>query len=174
MAFSEFHPMRAGVALGANLGDRVACLTKARADIFALPGIRPPLLSSSLYETEPVDCEPGALKFLNAVIEFGYEGPSFDLLHELQQIEYALGRPAGHEPNRSRTIDLDLLYHGARVADDAQLALPHPRLCFRAFVLQPLAEIRPNLILPGESKTVQQLAAELAPAPSVVRLPMQW
>ncbi len=166
--------MRAGVALGANLGDRLAGLTKARAEILALPGIRPSLLASSLYETEPVDCEAGAQKFLNAVIEFGFEGPSLQLLEELQRIEQALGRPAEHEANRSRTIDLDLLYHGNHVTDEARLALPHPRLRLRAFVLQPLAEIRPNLILPGEKRTVQQLAAELAPTPKVVRLAMQW
>ncbi len=166
--------MRAGIALGANLGDRLACLTKARAEIFALEGVHPPLLSSSLYETDPVECESGAAKFLNGVIELGYEGASLDLLNALQRIETQLGRPVGHEANRSRTIDLDLLYHGNHVSDEARLALPHPRLRLRAFVLQPLAEIRPNLILPGETKTLQQLAADVSPAPSVVRLPMQW
>ena len=166
--------MRAGIALGANLGDRLACLTKARTEILALQGVRPPLLSSSLYETEPVHCEPGAAKFFNAVIEIGFNGSSLDLLQELQRIELALGRPPAHEPNRSRAIDLDLLYHGRHVGDEARLELPHPRLRFRAFVLQPLAEIRPNLILPEETRTVQQLAAELASTPSVVRLSLRW
>ncbi len=166
--------MRAGIALGANLGDRLACLTTARAQIFALEQVRPPLLSSSLYETEPVDCEPGADRFLNAVIEIGFNGPTLHLLEELQRIEQALGRPAAHPRNHSRTIDLDLLYHGSHVADEAHLALPHPRLRFRAFVLEPLAEIRPNLILPAETRTAQQLAAELTPTPSVVRLSLRW
>jgi 2-amino-4-hydroxy-6-hydroxymethyldihydropteridine diphosphokinase len=166
--------MRAGIALGANLGDRLACLTKARAQIFALPGVRPPLLASALYETEPVDCELNAARFLNAVIEFGYSGPSHDLLRELQRIEHELGRPAAHAANRSRTIDLDLLYHGPQIADDKELTLPHPRLHLRAFVLQPLAEIRPNLVLPNESRTIQELVVELGPTPSVVRLPLQW
>ena len=85
--------MRAGIALGSNLGDRVASLTKARERIFALPGISPPLLSSALYETEPVECEPGAEAFLNAVVEIGYEGLSQQLLEELKKIEAALGRP---------------------------------------------------------------------------------
>ncbi len=166
--------MRAGIALGANLGDRVAGLTAARSQIFALPGVRQPLLASSLYETEPVDCEPGALQFINAVIEFGYEGPSSGLLRELQQIEVALGRPASHESNRSRTIDLDLLYHDGHAIDEPELTLPHPRLRFRAFVLQPLAEIRPDLILPGETRTVRQLREVLAPTPPVVRAALQW
>ena len=60
--------MRAGIALGANLGDRLRCLTKAREQIFALPNLSAPFLSSALYETDPVECEPGAEKFLNAVV----------------------------------------------------------------------------------------------------------
>jgi 2-amino-4-hydroxy-6-hydroxymethyldihydropteridine diphosphokinase len=166
--------MRAGIALGANLGDRLLCLTTARARIFAIPEISPPLLSSALYETEPVECEPGAQKFLNAVVEIGYRGSSLQLLEELKRIESALGRPPAHERNRSRTIDLDLLYHGARTIDEAQLQLPHPRLPLRGFVLRPLAEIRPNLVLPEQRKTVRELTEELSPAPSVVRSRLQW
>ncbi len=166
--------MRAGVALGSNLGDRLAALTNARSAIFALAVAEPPLLSSSLYETEAVDCEKGAEKFLNAVIELRFNGPSHELLRELQQIENALGRPSPHESNRSRTIDLDLLYHGNHTIDQPHLTLPHPRAQLRAFVLAPLAEIRPNLILPNERKTVRQLADELEPIRSVVRLSLQW
>lgn len=166
--------MRAGIALGANLGDRHDGLARARAEVFALPGVEAPLLFSSLYETDPVECEPGAAKFLNAVIEVGFKGRSLVLLRELQRIEQQLGRPATHERNRSRTIDLDLLYHGDGMLDASGLTLPHPRLRSRPFVLQPLAEIRPDLILPNESETVRQLAEKLPATPSVVRLPMQW
>ena len=166
--------MRAGIALGANLGDRIAGLTTAREQIFALPGVREPLLASSLYETEPIDCEPGAAKFLNAVIEVGFAGSSSELFHELQRIEHALGRPAAHEPNRSRTIDLDLLYHGDLLVAEPDLTLPHPRLRQRAFVLQPLAEIRPDLILPNDSETIRQLAEKLSATAAVVRFPEQW
>ena len=109
--------MRAGIALGANLDDCVLSLTTARTRILALPGVTPPFLSSALYETEPVGCEPGAEKFLNAVVEIGYGGSSRQLLEELGKIEVALGRPPDHERNRSRTIDLDLLYHGSRTID---------------------------------------------------------
>jgi 2-amino-4-hydroxy-6-hydroxymethyldihydropteridine diphosphokinase len=166
--------MRAGIALGGNLGDRVACLTKARDAIFALPGIHPPLLCSSLYESEAVDCETDAPNFLNAVLEIGHEGDSTDLLRDLQRIEIALGRPPAHERNRSRRIDIDLLYHGARVLDEAGIQLPHPRVALRGFVLQPLTEIRPNLVLPGETKTVRELAEELPPGLPVVRMVLQW
>jgi len=166
--------MRAGIALGANLGDRLLCLTTARNRIFALPGIEPPLLSSLLYETEPVECEAGAAMFLNAVIEIGYGGPSRTLLTELKKIEADLGRPPQHEHNRSRTIDLDLLYHGARVLDEPDLQLPHRRLPLRGFVLHPLADIRPNLVLPGQRRTIHEMTKELAPSPSVVRSALQW
>jgi 2-amino-4-hydroxy-6-hydroxymethyldihydropteridine diphosphokinase len=166
--------MRAGIALGANLGDRLLCLTTARRRIFALPEIVPPLLSSALYETEPVECELGAAKFLNAVVEIGYGGLSRQLLEELKKIEADLGRPPRHGRNRSRTIDLDLLYHGPRLIDEPDLQLPHPRLHLRGFVLHPLAEIRPNLVLPGQQKTIHELTGELSSAPSVVRSALQW
>jgi 2-amino-4-hydroxy-6-hydroxymethyldihydropteridine diphosphokinase len=167
-------PDRAGIALGANLGDRVCSLTTARERILGLPNVTPPFLSSSLYETEPVECEPGAQKFLNAAIEIGYEDSPEQLLIGLQQIEIALGRPATHARNRSRSIDLDLLYFGARKLDDSRLQLPHPRLHLRGFVLRPLAEIRPDLFLPGQSRTVSQLAVELEDNPSVVLASQQW
>ena len=166
--------MRAGVALGANLGDRLLCLTTARRRIFALTEASSPFLSSALYETEPVDCEAGAEKFLNAVVEIGYTGPSRRLLEELKKIESALGRPPEHARNRSRTIDLDLLYHGACTLDEPGLQLPHPRLALRGFVLHPLAEIRSNLVLPGQAKTVRELTEELPCSPSVVRAARQW
>lgn len=166
--------MRAGIALGANLGDRLLCLTTARERIFTLPDAVAPHLSSALYETEPVDCEPGAAKFLNAVVEIGYTGSSRQLLEELNKIEFYLGRPPQHERNRSRTIDLDLLYHGGRILDQPQLQLPHPRLHLRGFVLHPLAEIQPNLVLPGERKTIHEMTEALAPAPLVVRSALQW
>lgn len=166
--------MRAGIALGSNLGDRLVCLTTARARIFTLPEASPPFLSSALYETDPVECEADAEKFLNAVVEIGYAGTSRQLLEDLKKIESILGRPPEHARNRSRTIDLDLLYHGARTLDEPGLHLPHPRLAMRGFVLRPLKEIRPNLVLPGQTKTVHELTAELSHSPSVVRAAWQW
>ncbi len=139
-----------------------------------MAGAASPFLSSALYETEPVDCEPGAEKFLNAVVEIGFAGSSRQLLQELRKIEDALGRPPEHERNRSRTIDLDLLYHGERTVNEPGLELPHPRLHLRGFVLHPLAEIRPDLVLPGQAKTARELAEELAPSGSVVRSARQW
>src|ERR1043166_3194182 len=104
--------MRAGVALGSNLGERLANMRNARREIAPRSATLPPLRCSAIYETEPVDCEKGAAKFFNAVIEFGYTGQPIALRRELAAIERVLGRPAAHERNVSRAIDLALLYFG--------------------------------------------------------------
>ena len=138
-----------------------------------MSGVLPPLRSSAIYETEPVDCEPGAAKFFNAVIEFGYSGPPAQLRRELAAIERTLGRSATHERNVSRPIDLDLLYFGDVISETAELRLPHPRMVHREFVLRPLADIRPDLVLPKQNETVGALLSQL-PASGVVRLELEW
>jgi 2-amino-4-hydroxy-6-hydroxymethyldihydropteridine diphosphokinase len=165
--------MRAGVALGSNLGERLANLRNARKEIAAMNGALPPLRCSAIYETDPVDCEPGAQKFFNAVIEFGYTGRPEELRRELAAIERVLGRPAAHERNVSRPIDLDLLYFGEVVMETDELRLPHPRIVDREFVLRPLAEIRPDLVLAKQTETVSDLLSRL-PMSGVVRLDLEW
>jgi 2-amino-4-hydroxy-6-hydroxymethyldihydropteridine diphosphokinase len=159
--------MRAGISLGSNLGDRFANLSAAAHAISYLG--KGHSLTSGIYETDPIGCEREAPKFLNAVLEIEYEGDAVGLLQKLGQIEVAMGRPADHERNISRNIDIDLLYFGdLRVATE-QLQLPHPRMHLRRFVLQPLADIRPDLILPNQDKTVRELLAELSDSSRVVR-----
>jgi 2-amino-4-hydroxy-6-hydroxymethyldihydropteridine diphosphokinase len=165
--------MRAGVALGSNLGERLANLRNARREIISMKGALPPLRCSAIYETEPIDCEKGAAKFFNAVIEFGYAGQPIELRRELAAIERVLGRPAAHERNVSRPIDLDLLYFGDVIIETAELRLPHPRIVDREFVLRPLADIRPDLILPGQTEAVDVLLLRL-PMTGVVRLDLEW
>lgn len=166
--------MRVGVALGSNLGERLAHLRNARKDIGALRGALPPMRSSAIYETEPVGCEKGAAKFLNAVIEFGYAGNAPDLLLQLAAIEKLWGRPGAHPKNVSRTIDLDLLYFGELEIETVDLQLPHPRIAEREFVLRPLADIRPDLILPKQSESVGVLLLHFTDATAVVRLDLEW
>lgn len=166
--------MRTGIALGSNLGDRLANLCAARKAIVDLPDVAPPILLSAIYETDPVDCEPGAGKFLNAVIEFDYEGDPINLLKKLNEIESALGRPGSHARGVSRKIDIDLLYVGHVKIDIPQLQLPHPRMHLRRFVLQPLADIRPDLILPQQTRTISELFAQLPESGKVVRLTNDW
>jgi 2-amino-4-hydroxy-6-hydroxymethyldihydropteridine diphosphokinase len=165
--------MRAGVALGSNLGERLANLRNARKEISAMSGALPPLRCSAIYETEPIDCEKGAAKFFNAVVEFGYAGRPEELRRSLAGIELILGRPATHERNVSRPIDLDLLYLGELMVETAELRLPHPRIVDREFVLRPLADIRPDLVLPKQTESISALLSRL-PSSGVVRLELEW
>ena len=166
--------MRAAIALGSNIGDRLDNLRAARQQIVDLTGVQSPILSSAIYQTDPVDCEPDAQKFLNAVVEFDYEGDPVNLWKKLAAIEVALGRPPDHPRNVSRKIDIDLLYFGDTKIDRKELQLPHPRMHLRKFVLQPLADIRPDLILPTERKTVRELLAQFDDTCNVVRLTNDW
>ena len=166
--------MRAAIALGSNLGDRLANLQSARDRIRALDGVTEPTVQSAVYETSPFDCEPGAQNFYNAVIEIGFEKSADALFEALQKIERDLGRERNHERNVSRTIDLDLLYFGSERRSDAQLQLPHPRMTERKFVLQPLCDIAPDLRLPGQTKNVGELLAQLQDQGKITRLTENW
>ena len=153
--------MRTGIALGSNLGDRLAHLRAARREIMALENVGGAVTASWVYETEPVGTEADAGAFLNAVIEVEFTGEPAALLGGLQKIEAKLGRPSRHPRNSSRTIDLDLLYIGDCILSGDDIAIPHPRLHLRRFVLAPLAEVRAEMILPGQTKCVRELLAEL-------------
>ena len=166
--------MRTAVALGSNLGDRLENLRVGRKAIFDLATVKPPVLSSAIYETKPIGCEPGAGKFLNAVVEFEYADDPARLLEQLIQIEEALGRKPDHPKNASRTIDIDLLYCGDQRINEERFQLPHPRLHLREFVLHPLADIRPDLILPGQKKDIEDLLAEVDQAGGVIRFAKEW
>jgi 2-amino-4-hydroxy-6-hydroxymethyldihydropteridine diphosphokinase len=182
---------RAAIALGSNLGDRLANLQSARDRIRALEGAREPIVQSAVYETSPVNCEPGAQNFYNAVIEIGFEKSADALFAALQQIERALGReritpsPQSSPPgkggreaigkrNVSRTIDLDLLYFGSEQRAEAALQLPHPQMTQRKFVLQPLCDIAPDLRLPGQTKNVGELLAQLQDQGKITSLRENW
>jgi 2-amino-4-hydroxy-6-hydroxymethyldihydropteridine diphosphokinase len=159
--------MRCGIALGSNLGDRIAHLRAARTALASLhQGSGAPLLSP-VYETEPVDCEPGTAPYLNAVMEIESDLDPAALLHRLQQIERSMGRPSEHLRNAPRTLDLDLLYAGEMTLQSAELTLPHPRIATRRFVLQPLADLHPDLILPGTDRPVASFLSALPLNPSV-------
>jgi len=166
--------MRTAVALGSNLGDRLDNLRAARRQIVELAQVQPPVVFSSIYETEPIGCERGAAKFLNAVIEFDYEGDPVRLLEQLSRVEESLGRKRDHPKNVSRTVDIDLLYCGDRQIDNERLQLPHPQMHLRKFVLQPLADIRSELVLPGQTRTVREMLAELKEPGEVVRVANNW
>jgi 2-amino-4-hydroxy-6-hydroxymethyldihydropteridine diphosphokinase len=166
--------LRTAVALGANLGDRLAQLRAARTQLFALENVSAPFLSSRIYETEPVGTEPDTGAFLNAVIEIAYAGGPRELLAALQEIERRMGRPSKHPRNAPRSIDLDILYCGDRVLVEDDVEIPHPRLHLRRFVLTPLADIRPELVLPGQMRSVAALLASLHDPAAVKLSDLAW
>jgi 2-amino-4-hydroxy-6-hydroxymethyldihydropteridine diphosphokinase len=132
-----------------------------------------PLLCSSLWQSTPVDCPPGSRPFVNAAVALepaAHETPE-SLLTKLQEIEREFGRRPKKVLNEPRPLDLDLITFGSEVRSGPQLTLPHPRAHHRRFVLEPLNEIAPELILPGQTKPIRQLLAELVNDEVVRKLP---
>src|SRR5688572_1863327 len=153
--------MRAGIALGSNIGDRLGHLRAAREAVLALPGVSGPVKLSRIYETEPIGTESDAGAFLNAVLECEFTGQAITLLDHLQDVEEPTGRPSKRPRNAPRTIDLDILYLGNLVLRNEEVVIPHPRLHLRRFVLAPLADIRPDLIPAGQEHSIAELLASV-------------
>lgn len=147
---------RAFVALGANLEDPAAQVRAALEALAALPRVRL-VRASSLYRTAPVGVT-GQPDYINAVAEVSTDLPPGELLTALFRIEEQFGRER-HYRYAPRTLDLDLLLHDELVLHTPDLTLPHPRLHLRAFVLVPLAEIAPDLRLPGRGSVAAWLPA---------------
>lgn len=152
-------PARSAIALGTNLGNRILHLQVARDALKKLAVSGSEFLQSAIYQSSPVDCPGDSPDFYNCVVEFSYSGSPYHLLDATQSIECHLGRTPSDERNSPRIIDLDILYLGQHRETGGILELPHPRLISRRFVLQPLAEIAPQFILPGDTATIaEQLA----------------
>ncbi|MBS0293564.1 MAG: 2-amino-4-hydroxy-6-hydroxymethyldihydropteridine diphosphokinase [Proteobacteria bacterium] len=152
----------AWIGLGANLGDARTALQNALRALAALPGSRL-VQVSSLYRSAPVDA--GGPDYLNVVAELQTALAPLDLLHALQAIELAAGRERPYR-NAPRTLDLDLLLYGEQSIDGAELTVPHPRMWQRAFVLLPLAELRPGWVTPAQLQAVAAQAIERVDAPA--------
>ncbi|WP_018969563.1 2-amino-4-hydroxy-6-hydroxymethyldihydropteridine diphosphokinase [Rubritalea marina] len=153
--------MRTGIALGSNLGERLQHLAEAKERIQQIPGVVALGPVSSVFSSDPVDCPPGSPEFYNAVLELTFDGEPLALLDALQRIEVEMGRPSAHGVNAPRTIDLDILYMGELVLKWPRLVIPHPRLQHRRFVLEPLVQIAPELVLPESEKPMEWHFQEL-------------
>jgi 2-amino-4-hydroxy-6-hydroxymethyldihydropteridine diphosphokinase len=154
--------VQVGIALGSNLGDREAELD-AGLEFLKSISLASRLRVSPRMRTAPVGCPPGSEPFLNAVAEIEADPerlPPRELLRRLQKFEGERGRPAGRETNAPRPLDLDIIYYGALELDEPGLVIPHPRAAQRRFVLEPLSHLRPDLVLPGQMKTVAELAED--------------
>lgn len=151
-------------SLGSNMGDRLAILENAcdyLADVFG------GLHLSQLYETEPVGCPAGSPSYLNACVEVSTDMPPQDVLELCMRIEKELGRERNGIYGAPRTCDIDIIMYGELQLQSPTLTLPHPRAHEREFVLRPLCDIDPQLILPGHSLTVSAMLATLPAGPAV-------
>jgi 2-amino-4-hydroxy-6-hydroxymethyldihydropteridine diphosphokinase len=145
------------IGLGSNLGDREGFLRRAVELLRAEPEIDV-VAVSNVRETDPVDFldQP---RFLNGAVEVETGLPPRPLLERLLAVEAALGRRRDGLRYGPRTIDLDLLLYGEEVVDEPGLTVPHPRLAERRFVLEPLHELAPDLVVPGRGAVLELLAA---------------
>lgn len=146
------------IGLGSNLGNREENLHAAYRHILVVEGVQP-VRCSRFYETVPVGGPPQPM-FLNAALEVKTSLPPYKLLERFQSIEALIGRVRTVMWG-PRLIDIDLLLYGNKIIDEERLKIPHPLMHTRLFVLEPLAEIAPNMVHPGLQKTILQLYQEL-------------
>ena len=142
------------LALGSNLGDRLANLKQAIASLTPQLDVK---AKSQVYETPPWGYEDQP-KFLNQVVKASTYLEPEPLLKHLKRLELALGRKESF-PNGPRLIDLDLLFYDDLALNTSSLVIPHPRLHERGFVLLPLMDIDPDLVHPVTKKSVREMAA---------------
>jgi 2-amino-4-hydroxy-6-hydroxymethyldihydropteridine diphosphokinase len=159
-------PTSAWISLGSNLGDRRAILDAAVVALAEVPGVSV-LTVSSYYETKPIGGPPGQGSFLNAATHLKTTLDPHQLLAVLQRIENEAGRIRTVRWGE-RTLDLDILIFGTRFLDTRELKLPHPRLAFRRFVLEPLAEIAPNIVDTMTMRSIIDLLANLDRKPMLL------
>lgn len=164
-----------GLSIGTNLGDRLANLLRARDEIGAIPGVET-IDIAPIYETEPVDVDEefSGLLFLNTLLLVATSLEASHLAARLHVIEEQFGRDRKGGNNTPRVIDIDMIYAGDRRRSGEGLVLPHPRWHERRFVVQPLADVRPDLIVPGQDRTVAAVLAALPEAPRVRVFARDW
>jgi 2-amino-4-hydroxy-6-hydroxymethyldihydropteridine diphosphokinase len=156
------------LGLGSNVGDRGATLRAALDEIDALPNVRV-ARRSEWHRSKPIGGPPGQDEFLNASTVVETTVPPLALLDELKDIESRHGRQRG-ERWAPRTLDIDVLLYGNEVAETEMLTLPHPRMTFRRFVLEPAAEVAPRMLHPTIGWPVQRLLLHLNAARDMAAL----
>lgn len=165
-----------GFSVGSNLGDREARLAAARDGLLSALDARGGVYSP-LYETEPVGVkeEYRERTFLNAVVILETDRTAEDWLEVCRRLEQQGGRERGEDRYAPRAIDIDIIFAGNRFADGRHLNIPHPRWMKRRFVVQPLADLRPDLVLPGAgARSVRDVLEGLEDASGVRLVKRAW
>lgn len=162
--------METGFSLGSNVGGRLRQLSQAKTLLLMDSKVKF-VDESSVYETEPVGVKEAyrQMKFLNAVLVVDAPYTAEEWLPKIKRVEEQLGRERTEDRNAPRTMDVDILFCGDQIVDDDLLQIPHPRWTERRFVVAPLADVCPDLILPGEQRTVASILDSM-PADDDVRL----
>ncbi len=152
--------METGFSLGSNMGGRLHLLRQAKTLILLEPQVKF-VDQSPVYETEPVGVKPQykSMKFLNAALIVESQYTPEEWLAKIKKIEKTLHRSHPEDPNAPRTIDVDIIFWGDQIVDSDLLQIPHPRWSERRFVVQPLADVRPEMVLPGTKEPVQEILA---------------
>ena len=165
-----------GLSLGSNLGDKVANLRTAAVRLLAFPDTML-VGKSALYETEPVDvrAEFCHLKFLNSILVVSSTASAEEWLIRIGQVETELGRQRdADDRNIPRPLDVDIIFYGDRLIGSGGLVVPHPRWAGRRFVVQPLADLQPDRVLPGMDRSVAEILEDLPGAEGLTRLETHW
>ena len=154
--------MEIGFSLGSNMNDRKRLLIQAKTLLLKAP--RTCFVDQSpIYETTPVDVRPeyAHLLYLNSIVIVESEFPLESWLSYITEIVHKLGRMPGSVRNSPRPIDIDIIYAGGQVIDSGGLVVPHPRWTERRFVIEPLCDLRPLLLIPGTKKNVTEILPTL-------------
>jgi len=160
---------RAFIGVGSNEGERLERISSAIRALAATPQVRV-VQMAMIIETEPVGGPPQPA-YLNTVLELDTSLEPMELLRTLQRIEQRLGRQPSAQRWSPRPIDLDVLLYDDRVVQQPTLCIPHPRMQERRFVLEPFAQLAPDVVHPVLRRTVKELLAELVSASALTASP---
>ncbi len=168
--------MEIGFSLGSNLYNRKRLLMQAKNLLLSAP--RTTFIDQSpIYETTPVDVKPEYqdMAYLNSIVIVESELPLESWRSYIAKIENSLGRDRDEEDrNAPRPIDVDIIYAGDQIVDDGGLIVPHPRWAQRRFVVQPLCDVRPDMVLPEASKPVSEILRSLPPDDGLSVFDEKW
>ena len=167
--------MEIGLCLGTNLGDRMDNLRAAADALASIDGIEI-VERSPVYETEPVDVSPQYRDqaFLNAVLIVDTSLDAREVARHVHRIEAEMGRERSEDRNAPRIIDIDVIYAGGLQLESEELTVPHREWAGRRFVVQPLADVRPDLVMPGLTRSVRDVLLSLPREPKVVPFETRW